>query len=133
MICKISKNIYISGMGEVDEIAKLKELGINAILNVAYEVTDSIREPGDFMMVKIGLMDSPGNPDFMKSLAVIALSDMLHAGRTVLVHCAHGASRSPYIVFRYLAETEHRAIEAVYAEFLPIYPHMFLSPLNYNV
>lgn len=113
-------------------MSELQERGITAILNVAWEVNDLEYPPEEFKMVKVGLWDGVGNKPEMKSLAVMALRTLIDAGHTVAVHCLHGASRSPYIVFRYLAEKENVQIEALYKEFRTQYPDITISPLNYD-
>lgn len=135
MIKKIAPNIFISGANEIHNKEELKGLGITAILNVAWEVNDPEYSPEDFKMVKVGLLDSSNNPDWLKSLAIIAFGSLVENGEIVLIHCLHGASRSPYIALRYLAEKEKRAIENLYDEFMPQFPpgQINISPLNYNV
>lgn len=130
MIAQLTENLFLSGADEVNNVAKLKELGITAILNVGYQVTDP--EHKDFLMVKVGLHEFSPNPDFFKSLAVIALSSLIDNGQKVLIHCAAGAHRSPYIAFRYLAEKNGKTIDEIYQEMMPkipwgiIYPHNIL-------
>ena len=131
-ILKISPKIYISGAEEVNMREALQERRITAILNVAWEVNDFIFQPQEYKMVKVGLWDGKGNRPEMKALAVMALRCLLQAGHTVLVHCLHGGSRSPYIVFRYLSETENRTMDAIYLEFRAQYPDITISPLNYD-
>lgn len=131
-ILKITPKIYVSGIDEVKMKSELQQRGITAILNVAWEADDPQYQPSEFRMVKIGLWDGTGNRPEMKALAVIALRNLIDSGHTVLVHCLHGGSRSPYIVFRYLCEVEHRTMDAIYQEFRAQYPDITISPLNYD-
>ena len=127
MIAQLTENLFLSGENETQNIDRLKELGINAILNVGYEVTDPIYK--DILMVKIGLHEFEPNPNFFKSLAVISLSVLIENGHKVLIHCHAGAHRSPYIAFRYLAEKSGRELNDIYLEMMPkipwriVYPH----------
>lgn len=127
MIAKLTPNLYLSGANEVLDYTRLKELGIDAILNVSHNENDPAYS--DILSIKIGLNEFTHNPDFFVSMAVLALENLITNGRTVLIHCYAGAHRSPYIAFRYLAEKEHRTLDAVYKEFIPtipwgiVYPH----------
>lgn len=133
MIKKFTKRIYVSGADEVLKKEELQRLGINAILNVAWEVDDPVYAQTDFVMVKVGLTDNDQNPSWLKNLAILNLRSLLDNGKTVLVHCGAGFSRSPYVAIRYIAETENRTIESVYKEFMSTYPlQIGISPLNYG-
>ena len=133
MIRKITPKIYLSGQNEVEDQSVLMAHGITAVLNVADNCNDHLYNGLEFAQIKIGLMDNTQNPVFLKDMAVQALKVLIDNGHTVLVHCVSGASRSPYVIFRYLAETEHRTMDAIYKEFITQYPDagITISPLNY--
>lgn len=126
MIAKLTPNLYLSGANEVLKLENLQTLGIDAILNVAYEETDPNYK--DLIMVKVGLHEFESNPPFLISMAVIALENLITNGRTVLIHCHAGAHRSPYIAFRYLAEKEKTSLDEVYVKFMPIIPWGIIYP-----
>ena len=128
MIAQLTNNLYLSGENEVLNLDKLRELGINALLNVGYEVTNPIYK--DLLTIKIGLHEFQPNPDFLKALAVISLSTLIDNGYKVLVHCHAGAHRSPYIAFRYLAEKNNKTIDEVYCEMKPKIPWGIVYPFS---
>lgn len=128
MIAQLTENLFLSGEDEAHNVTKLKELGIGAILNVGYQVTSPNHK--DFLMVKVGLHEFSPNPDFFKSLAVIALANLIENGCKVLIHCHAGAHRSPYIAFRYLAEKNGKTIDEIYQEMMPKVPWAIIYPHN---
>lgn len=135
MIKKFLPNLFVSGRDEVYQKEELQRLGINAILNVAWEVDDPQYAPQDFLMLKIGLLDSSENPGWLKDMAAITLQNLLENDKTVLVHCMAGASRSAYFAIRYISEKEHRTMEALYNEYIATFPpgSITVSPLNYVI
>ncbi len=128
MINRIRHNLFLSGQDEVQNLERLKVLGITAVLNVADNSLDPYYRATTVLMVKVGLEDNELNDPKAKDLAVAVLRYLLNAGYSVLVHCVAGASRSPYIVARYLAETEGRPVEEVLAELRTLRPEAFLKP-----
>lgn len=128
MIANLTPSLYLSGANEVRNIDELKRLGIDAILNVAWEETDPNYK--DFLMVKISIHEFEHNPDFFLSMAVTILDNLISNGHTVLVHCHAGAHRGPYVAFRYLAEKERRTIEEIYNELTSKIPWKIIYPFN---
>lgn len=49
-------------------------------------------------------IDGPGNPPELLGQALTTLRELMLAHNRVLVHCAEGVSRSPFVVASYLAE-----------------------------
>lgn len=127
MIAKLLSNLYLSGANEVHNVEELKRLGITAVLNVAYEVSDPHHK--DFVMVKIGLHEFKENPAFLKNMAIEAIRKLIDHDHTVLIHCYAGAHRSPFIAFSYIAEVTGDSLDEVYKDILPgipwgvVYPH----------
>lgn len=135
MIKQFTPNIFVSGRDEVFQKETLQSLGITAIFNVAEELDDPQYSPLEFTQIKIGFSDNDKNPGWLKNLGMLTLRSLLDNGKKVLIHCMGGASRSPYFAVRYIAETEHRTIEAVYQEFIATLPpgQITVSPLNYGI
>ena len=128
MIAQLTENLLLSGENEADNVDVFKILGVTAILNVGYEVPS--RNHKDFLTVKVGIHEFEENPEFMKFLAIYALSKLIDNGNKVLVHCHAGAHRSPYIAFSYLAEKQNKTIDEIYQEMLPKIPWGVVYPPN---
>lgn len=79
----------------------LIDSGITAVLNVAAEVMPPHYQ-SDIISAKVGLIDGPGNYPSLYTVAIQMLETLLTEGEIVLVHCAAGISRSPFIVACYL-------------------------------
>lgn len=132
MINRVRHNIFLSGENEVKSLETMRALGITAVLNVADNSPDPYYRATTVLMVKVGLEDNELNDPEAKDLAVFVLASLLDAGYSVLVHCVAGASRSPYIVARYLSETEDRPIKEVLVELKTLRPEAFLEPVLYR-
>lgn len=125
---KIRENIYLGNEDVVQDIKMLKSAGINAVFNVGDNSLDPYYPSREMLMVKVGLEDNQFNEPRAKDLAVGVLGSLLDRGYVVYVHCVAGASRSPFIVARYLAERENRDIREVLTELKQLRQEVFLEP-----
>ncbi len=119
MIKKFSDHVFVCGANEILDKESLKNMGVTAVLNVAFEVNDPAYE--DFLMTKVGLTDDRFNTEDQKAMAVDTLKTLLDQGKTVMVHCMAGASRSPYIAARALCEIEGCGIDTIYDQVIAQY------------
>lgn len=128
---KIRENIYLGSWQAATDYRKLKEYGVTAVLNVALDQEDPDFFNEGISNVKVGLGDCDYNKPHIKELAISALSQLLDAGETVYVHCVAGASRSPYVVGKYLARKEGKTLQEAMTEIHAIRPEAFeRSPLH---
>lgn len=128
---KIRDNIYLSGWSEPANIQELKANGITAVLNLALDVHDPDFFGEGITNVKVALGDCNYNKPYLKKFAVDVLEKLLDAGEVVLVHCAAGASRSPYIIGKYLERKEGRDNHDIMQELHQLRPQVFeRTPLH---
>lgn len=128
---KIRDNIFLGGWSDATKLDVLKTNGITAVLNVALDQPDPDFFNEGIRNVYIGLGDCNYNKPHMKELAIFALEKLLDAGEIVYVHCVAGASRSPYVVGKYLERKEGRTTEDVMAELHKLRQEVFeRSPLH---
>lgn len=127
MITKIRDNLYLSGQDDVNN--EMRRFGITAVLNVADNSMDPYYRGTEILMCKVGLEDNNLNPNHFIDLALIVLEFLLNNGHVVLVHCVAGASRSPYIIARYLAKKENKNVRDVLIELKSIRQEVFLEPV----
>ena len=118
---KIRENLYLGDSSDASWPELLKKEKITAILNVAFEINDKITDP-NIKVIKIGLADDAIKQNHMIILAVNALNELMIRGEKVLVHCAVGMSRSPFIVANYIAMHETKSLESIYEEMKKIRP-----------
>lgn len=97
---QITKQIFIGDWLDAQEKGLLDKYGINAIVNVSPD-NGNVGQVESYVWVP--LHDGPGNKfeDFAR--AVFELDDLLLGGKTVLVHCHVGMSRSPSVVICWLS------------------------------
>jgi protein-tyrosine phosphatase len=74
----------------------------DAILNVAVDL-DIPMTQGNVHRHKVGLVDGPGNDDFILLSAVLVLHALSRKYRRILVHCHEGKSRSVMVVSAYVS------------------------------
>jgi protein tyrosine/serine phosphatase len=117
---KIRSNIYLGNSQDAKNFKLLKEMGVTAIINCAIDL-DSPKST-DFVQVKYGLLDGPGNSTEALLCALQALDKLVQANSTVLVHCHVGMSRSAIVVAKYLSLKEAKLIENCIQELIFIRP-----------
>lgn len=128
---KIRENLYLGSWEPASNLAELQAHGITAVLNVALEQADPDFFNEGITSIKIGLGDCPFNKPHVKELAVSTLAALLDAGEVVFVHCVAGASRSPYVISKYLMKKENRTLDDVMTELVALRPQVFArSPLH---
>ena len=125
---KIREHLWVGNMEAVEE-ENLRENGITAVLNVAYEINDPARDYKEVKQIKVGLGDAFDNSSVMKEIAVNTLKTLLYNGENVLVHCAVGASRSVFVVVKAIAQMEDKANHDVLDEVQKIRPIAMYGPL----
>jgi protein-tyrosine phosphatase len=126
---KLRDNLYVSNWQAPREPDYLRQEGITAILNVAFEINDPEYGPGDFKTVKIGITDNDSNDAYIKKMAVDCAKRLLDAGETLLIHCNAGQSRSVYVCTMALAELEGKDHHDIWNEIKKVHPFAMYGPL----
>lgn len=111
MITKIRNNLYLGSHSDIRDV--LKDKRINAILNLASELTVSSK---DIPVWKVGMKDEASDILNNEELALRTLNEIIVAGHNVFVHCKKGRSRSAHIVAKYLSNYENRPYNEIYDE-----------------
>lgn len=128
---KIRDNIYLGSWQSATRLEELKANGITAVLNVALDIADPDFFNEGISTVKVGMGDCDYNKPHIKALAVSILEQLIDAGEIVYVHCVAGASRSPYVVGKYLAKKEGKDLQTAMTEIHSLRPEAFeRSPLH---
>lgn len=88
--------LWIGHVGDVRDIRRLRESGIEALIDLA------INEPPstfarDMICCRFPIDDGGGNPRWMLCAAIETTAHLLRAERTTVVFCSAGMSRSPSI------------------------------------
>lgn len=105
----VTERIAVGGRKDAENVAVLREQGITAVLNVAWDldIVYPRRSEGSSVFAleyqKVGLIDGRGNHPGTLLAAVWILSQLLERHQRVLVHCHAGVSRSATVVALYLA------------------------------
>ena len=128
---KIRHNIYLGSWQPATKLEELKSAAITAVLNVALDQNDPDFFNEGITNVKVGLGDCDYNKPHIKQLAIDVLGKILDAGEVVYVNCIAGASRSPYVVGKYLAHKEGKTLQTLITELHQMRPEVFeRSPLH---
>ena len=101
MISFVNDCLAIGNESDAANESLLSDRGITAVLNVAAEVIPPHYQ-SDIISAKVRLIDGPGNYPSLYTVAIQILNVLSTEGEMVLVHCATGISRSPFIVACYL-------------------------------
>jgi protein-tyrosine phosphatase len=89
------------GIGDASDGRQLPS-AFDATLNVAVDL-DIPPTGGNAHRHKAGLLDGPGNDEFLLLSSVLMLHSLNRKYRRVLVHCQSGASRSVMVVSAYVS------------------------------
>lgn len=104
-ISQIKPGLCVAAAGALNP-KKLKEKGINLIVNVTKEIeaySSPLTLTGEIVVVKIPVFDVPDTnlAKFMKPVARLVYTNKLAGGNTV-IHCVLGVSRSVTLVTAYM-------------------------------
>ena len=81
----------------------LKELGVTAILNCAFDLhNNKLSHKDGFEIAQCGLVDGGGNNLYGMVSAITQLASLILKGHVVLVHCHEGRSRSAFVILCFL-------------------------------
>lgn len=106
---KVAPNLYVGTLADAGDAALLQEHGVDSIVSL----THGDPESGFPVPVsKCPMMDGPQNEKETFRTAVAELLTGLQQGKTMLVHCSRGASRSPSVTAAAIALHEEVTIEA---------------------
>jgi hypothetical protein len=95
-------SLWIGTVGDLRDIHRLHDLGIRAVVQLAYEET-SVVLPRDFITCRFPLLDGADNDADLLRLAIVSLTQLLEQKFATLVCCQAGLSRSPAIASAALA------------------------------
>jgi len=122
MLTKIITGLWLGDHDDSLDGPLLKKAGITTILNVAQGITHKKQYEG-IKYVKIGLVDDSINDYRVIALILKVMNSLINHGEKVLIHCALGISRSPFIVAMYLAKNMDQDINNAYKLLKEKYPH----------
>ncbi|XP_015309949.2 dual specificity protein phosphatase 12 isoform X2 [Macaca fascicularis] len=114
---EVQRGLYLSGVAAVAEPDHLREAGITAVLTVDSEEPSFKAGPGveDLWRLFVPALDKP-ETDLLSHLdrCVAFIGQARAEGRTVLVHCHAGVSRSVAIITAFLMKTDLLPFEKAY-------------------
>jgi hypothetical protein len=99
---KITNQIWIGNSQDACHSTPLKEAGIDAVLNCAFDLFGQRGWDHQLHFAHCGLADGPGNPLSSYYSAILQLCSLVKLGKKILVHCHKGESRSVAVVIGYL-------------------------------
>jgi len=108
-------NLFLGGRDAASNLASLRSLGVDSVLNATDDLPNFHED--EFNYLRIPLSDVPEeNLASHLNTAVGWLSSELSSGRSVLVHCHFGVSRSASIVIAYLMHTLRCSFEEAFKQ-----------------
>ena len=99
----IPHSLWIASIGALKDVRRLHELGIRAVVQLAYEELP-VALPRDLLACRFPLVDGSDNEPALLRLAVASLTQLLRGKFATLVCCQAGRSRSPAIAAAALAQ-----------------------------
>ena len=118
MFSKIRDNLFLSSAKDITD-QRIIENNIDIILNVS---DDSDVDSDKAEKVKMSFADNALAAKDKTAEVIDSLCNLLNQGKTVVVHCKVGASRSPHIVCGAISVLENRCYHEVYDEIRKLHP-----------
>ncbi len=111
-ISQVQPNLYVGGQHRRRGLARMRALGISAILNMREESDDAQRGLAlDHYLWLSTTDDAPPTSDDLER-GVKFIGQHIAAGRGVYIHCAAGVGRAPMMAAAYLVCTGMSATQA---------------------
>jgi hypothetical protein len=98
------RNLWYGGVGAARDVAKLHEIGIEAVVLLASDLVDLPAR--ELTVCRIPLVDGDGNVSWRLRLAVDTVASLVRQHVPTLVCCSNGMSRSLAVVAVSLAEID---------------------------
>ena len=118
------------GIGDSSD-AKQVSSAFEAVLNVAVDL-DIMPTQGNVHRHKVGLVDGPGNDDFVLMSAVLMLHALNKRYRRILIHCHAGASRSVMVTAVYVSIIGNMSFDKVLQDVMKARGVTDYRPALYN-
>lgn len=111
-ISQVQPLLYVGGQHKQRGLARMRELGISAIVNMREESDDAQR--GVTLDHYLWLATTDDTPPTMEDLTqgVDFITQHIAAGRGVYIHCAAGVGRAPAMAAAYLVHTGMDVVQA---------------------
>ena len=122
--------LFVGGLDEAfDENLVTK---IDCFINVADEINISYRVGAGYF--KAGIADDDEMEDITRILepTLNFINSQHQAGKTVMVHCLEGKSRSVGVCIAYLVKFDHESVESAFDKIKKIRPEIDIFPLYFN-
>lgn len=111
-----SELLWFGNAIEIREPAGLFEVGVQAVIDVAFEEKPSLL-PRQLIYCRFPIVDGGGNDEEVLRVAVRTTVDLISSGTKTIVACSAGMSRGPMIATFALAafnsESPKRIIQAI--------------------
>jgi hypothetical protein len=114
-------SVYIGNRGDLRNPASLRDSGIEAIVDLAMEESPIVIHR-DGIMLRFPLADGGGNDAATLRLCIECVCALIVTGRTVLIACSAGMSRSPAVAAHAIARARHVQPDEVLRGFIGVGP-----------
>lgn len=98
----IHQGVYLSGVSAMQEVGRVQDLGIRAVLRLDQLPRHLGQWPDAFTLMDLPIPDSTPLAPYNLGRGIDFIRDQVAAGLPVLVHCQMGMSRSVTMVLGYL-------------------------------
>lgn len=114
---RILPNLYLGSLQQAKNVPLIGVFGINAVLNVCHDCDTGAAHYGpSFSFLHVKMEDDDDFPIGSHLDACVAFITAAHKdGRTVLVHCQAGVSRSASVVLAHLMVSKRCSLREVRA------------------
>jgi len=90
---EVSKGIYVGTESNAGDESLLRKHGVDTVISLTHSNPDT----RNLTRLDVPMIDGPQNDSEVFAEAVSKVVEHRESGRTVLIHCSAGASRSPSV------------------------------------
>lgn len=113
---QVDKQLFRSERFKTDNSDLLKKHGVQTIINLRHQNTDNLSSQ-DFRLINYPLKTWAVTPEQLADILVL-INNEQKQGKTVLIHCYHGADRTGIVIAMYRIIEQNWTIEQAKQEML---------------
>jgi protein-tyrosine phosphatase len=93
---RVAEHLFVGSIEDAGDASLLRKHSVDMVVSLTYTGPEA-GFPDSVSVAQYAMMDGPRNEKEVFKEAVEAIVRGLESGKTVLVHCSRGASRSPAV------------------------------------
>lgn len=111
----VANGLFVGTESDAENASVLRKHGVDVVVSLTHGDTDP---GGNVTCVDVPMVDGPQNDPEVFVEAVRKVVERRESGRTVLIHCSAGASRSPAVAAAALTGLSDKSLNEAFSQVL---------------